>query len=200
MTSSPTSLLHDVDLVDMPNLRANLAVKHPTEGNFIELLEANASFFAAPHGYGKDVPRPRFQALSGWFVWQVPIDPRQSRLIAREIKALGRQQLRDELVLGIAFRFQASGLPGIPRGKTTAPKGGEVLPPTVGPHSDVEVIAQAMGGIVVEVFALLVGIEQVPDEPTGLLDAPPLTAGDRRRGQANLPLGEAGVESGFNLG
>ncbi len=46
MTSSPTSLLHDVDLVDMPNLRANLAVKHPTEGNFIELLAPRAGEFA----------------------------------------------------------------------------------------------------------------------------------------------------------
>lgn len=83
--------MHDGGLLDMTALCANLAVKRPTAGHFIDLLAATHLIYRLPpYGYGKDVLRARFKIYLA------------DAAMAPAVMLKGKALLEDAAALGVA--------------------------------------------------------------------------------------------------
>ena len=112
-----------------------------------------------------------------------------------DTEALGHQQGGGALVLGLPGSRLARGL------RRVRPlEGRQTLPPAVGAQPTMLVAADGVVGVVVEVVALLIGAEQVPDASARMAELAPAAQGEVRRGELDAPMGKVLIEMGGDSG
>jgi hypothetical protein len=120
-------------------------------------------------------------------------------LITLQPESLDLQHLGDPPVLGLVLSLQASVFLGALRDEAELLNGWEPFVLAAGMDANMPIVGHAVRGAVVEVLAIGVGSEKIPDRPPCLDDLAALASRDVLRRKANCSVCEVGIEKGCYL-